>query len=290
MLMAPTWYSLADHALSNDAFTNDHVWTRMDVVVICWLTNMITDNFQEVVRERGHPVHHMWLALENQFLGNRETCTLHLDAAFHNFVQGDLSVTEYCCKFKGMADALTDLGSPVDDQILILNILRGLNQCFEHLGAIIQHSSPFLKFLKVHDDLLLEEIHLDTNGPSVAPTALYTSIVPPASKSQPSASSRPPNNNNIWNNNNNRCTGGNGGKNNSSGGGHGGNSGNTTAASTGSTSNDCRATSPWLTYVNPWQGHIAMYPGLVPTGQQCPHAFLAMPGHYTPSGFMPEKQ
>jgi hypothetical protein len=137
MLMAQTWYSLADHVLSNDAFTNDHVWTRMDVVIICWLTNTITDDFQEVVRERGHPVHHMWLALENQFLGNHETRTLHLDAAFHNFVQGDLSMTEYCCKFKGMADALTDLGSPVDDQILILNILCGLNQCFEHLRAII---------------------------------------------------------------------------------------------------------------------------------------------------------
>jgi hypothetical protein len=47
------------------------------------------------------------------------------------------SVTEYCLKFNGMANALADLGLPVDDWILILNILRGLNQRFEHLGAII---------------------------------------------------------------------------------------------------------------------------------------------------------
>jgi hypothetical protein len=58
-----------------------------------------------------------------------------------------------------MADALADLGSFVNDRILVLNIIHGLNQRFEHLGAIIRRSSPFPKFLKVHYDLL-EEIHL----------------------------------------------------------------------------------------------------------------------------------
>jgi hypothetical protein len=191
----------------------------------------------------------MWLTLENQFLGNCETRTLHHDAAFRNFVQGDLFVTEYCRKFKGMADALANLGSPVDVWILILNILRGLNQCFEHLGAIIRCSLLFLNFLKVHDDLLLEEIHLDTAESFAGPTTLYTSTTPPAPKPQPFRLSRLPNSNNNRNKNNN-CR--NGGKNNSSGGSRGGNSGNTTAASTRSTSNDGKATSPWPTYANPW--------------------------------------
>jgi hypothetical protein len=145
-------------------------------------------------------------------------------------------MTEYCCKFKGMADALADLRSLTDDRILVLNIPRGLNQRFEHLGAIIRRSLPFPNFLKVRDDLLLEEIRLDTAGPSAGPTTLYTSTVPSAPKPQPSTSSQSPNNNNNRNKNNNRRNdGGNGGKNNSSCGGRGGNSDNTTAASTGST-------------------------------------------------------
>jgi hypothetical protein len=164
MLMALTQYSLADHVLSDDAFTDNPAWTRMDVVVLYWLTNTITVDLQEVVQEHGRPARHQWLALENKFLGNHVTHTLHLHAAFCNFVQGDLSMTEYCRKFKGMVDALTDLGSPVNDRNLILNILRGLNQRFEHLEAIIQCSSAFLNFLKVRNDLLLEEMHLDTLG------------------------------------------------------------------------------------------------------------------------------
>jgi hypothetical protein len=35
MLMAMTRYSLTDDVLSNDAFTDDPVWTRMDAVVLC---------------------------------------------------------------------------------------------------------------------------------------------------------------------------------------------------------------------------------------------------------------
>jgi hypothetical protein len=110
MLMTLTRYSLPDHILSDDAFTDDLAWTRMDAVVLCWLTNTITVDLQEVVRECGHPTCHLWLALENQFLGNCETRTLHHDAAFRNFIQGDISMTEYCHKFKDMADALADLG------------------------------------------------------------------------------------------------------------------------------------------------------------------------------------
>jgi hypothetical protein len=100
---------------------------------------------------------------------------------------------KYCCKFKAMADGLAYLSAPVEDRILVLNILRGLNQRFEHVGSIIWCYSPFLNFLKVRDDLLLEEIHMDSTGPPAAPTALYTNAVSPAVKPLSSTPSRPPN-------------------------------------------------------------------------------------------------
>jgi hypothetical protein len=37
-----------------------------------------------------------------------------------------------------MVADLADLDTPVEDQILILNILWGLNQRFEHVGSIIR--------------------------------------------------------------------------------------------------------------------------------------------------------
>jgi hypothetical protein len=151
-------YALIEH-ITADGPSDDSGWIQMGNVVLIWINNSISSELHQVVRECGCTARHLWLAIENQFLGNCEQHTLHLDAAFRNFVQGEFSVSEYCRKFKAMADGLADLGSPVEDRILILNILRGLNQRFEHVGSIIRRYSSFLNFLKVRDDLLLEGIH-----------------------------------------------------------------------------------------------------------------------------------
>jgi hypothetical protein len=131
-----SWHSLIEQALQryaliqhvmNDAPSNDPGWIQMDNIVLNWISNSISSELHQVVRERGYTARYLWLTIENQFLSNYEQHTLHLDAAFHNFVQGDLSVTEYYHKFKSIADGLADLGSPVEDWILILNILQELN-------------------------------------------------------------------------------------------------------------------------------------------------------------------
>jgi hypothetical protein len=221
-------YGLIKH-ITDDAPSNDPRWIRMDSVVLNWISNSISTDHHQVVRECNCTVRHLWLAIENQFLSNRERRTLHLDAAFRNFVQGDLSVSEYCRKFKTMADSLANLGSPVEDQILILNILRGLNQRFKHVVSIIRRYSSFSNFLKVRDDLLLEEIHMDSTSPSAAPTALYTNAAPQAARPPSSMPSRPPsggnngngghqNKNNNKNRNDGHGSGNNGRNSNGSGG------------------------------------------------------------------------
>jgi hypothetical protein len=248
-----------------------------------------------LVRECGCTTRHLWLTIENQFLSNRKQRTLHLDAAFHIFVQGDLSVSEYCRKFKTMADSLADLGSPVEDRILVLNILRGLNQRFEHVCSIIRRYSSFPTFLKVQDDLLLE-IHMDSTDPSAAPTPLYTNVAPPTARPPSSTLSRPPSggNNGISghrnkNNNKNRNGGhggGDNGRNNNGSGDRNDSSGQTTIR----TASDGRTGTPWPTYSHLWQGHMTVYPGPVPTGQQRLQAFMATPGPYSSPGFLPGQQ
>jgi hypothetical protein len=187
-----------------------------------------------------------------------------------------------------MADSLTDLGSPIEDWILVLNILQGMNQCFEHVGSIIRCYSPFPNFLKVRDDLLLEEIHMDSIGPSAAPNDALHQHCASAARPPSSTPSRPPsggngghrNKNYIKNNN-----GGHGGGNNGSGG-YNSSSGQTTAPTTP----DGRTSMPWLTYGNLWQGNMVVYPGPVPIGQQHPQAFVATPGPNPSPRFLPGQQ
>ncbi|KAM0903184.1 hypothetical protein ACQ4PT_018812 [Festuca glaucescens] len=130
-----------------------------------------------------------WLALDGQFLGSAEIRALHLDASFRTFVQGDLSVGEYCRRMKTMTDSLGELGWPVEDRILVLNVPRGLSDRYGHLRTWISRQRPFPTFLEVRDDLVMEELtqgtSLSTTGSSIAlaATTPRSSAPPPSSPS-----------------------------------------------------------------------------------------------------------
>ena len=123
------------------------MWLRLDSVTISWIFGTISLDLQDIVRTHGGTAREAWLALEGQFLSNAEYRALQLDATFRTFVQGDLSVGEYCRRMKGMADALHDLGDPVSDRVLVLNVLRGLSSTYDHLKTWITRQKPFPSFL-----------------------------------------------------------------------------------------------------------------------------------------------
>ena len=276
MMMTLTRYALADHVESDDVLPDDPGWKRMDSVVLTWLSNSISSELKRMVRERGHTARYLWVVIESQFLDNREQRTLHLDLSFRSFTQGDLSVNDYCHKYKAMADDLADLGAPVEDRLLCINILRGLHPRLQQVGMVIRHHDPFPNFLKLRDELVLEEIHMENAAPA-APTAFYTTTTPsqpPAPKQQqPSTSSgRPPSGGGQSKNKNkgrgNGNSGNNGGGKSATGGGNrGASSGTTTAAPTAAPPPAATGPPQWPTYGNPWQGQMTMYPGPLPAGQ-----------------------
>jgi hypothetical protein len=88
-------------------------------------------------------------------------------------LKGDLSMDEYCHQMKGMADSLRDLGEPVADRTLVLNLLRGLSPRYGHLKALIKRTVPFPTFHDVRNELLLEELTMTYEATAPA-LALYS--------------------------------------------------------------------------------------------------------------------
>jgi hypothetical protein len=116
-------------------------------------------------------------------------CALHLDAQFWLFVQGDLSVNDYCLRMKWMADNLRDLGEHVEDHTLVLNVLRRLNKMYDHDKTYLKRVQPFPSFHDIHNDLLVEELTLDVEANLGSATALAASG---EQQQQPSPTPRPP--------------------------------------------------------------------------------------------------
>lgn len=183
-------YALDDH-IQGALSAPDATWSRLDATVVSWLYNSISSEILEMVMINDNPnAATIWASIVDLFQNNKESRALYLEAEFKNFVQGDLSVSDYCRKMKTFADALADVDQPVTDKSLVLNTLRGLNDKFAHLRPIFGAQRPFPSFLGVRTTLLLEEIH--KNADTSCPTALLSSttgIKGPGGSHQPTSTS-----------------------------------------------------------------------------------------------------
>jgi uncharacterized membrane protein YgcG len=244
----------------------------MDCVVKSWILDSLTDDLAEIVSSQGATARDAWLAVESQFLGTRETRAIQLETKFRNFVQGNLSITEYCRRLKKMADDLTALGEVVTDHTLVFNVLCGLNERFTHVGALLWRARPFPTLLEVKDDLSLEELTLGSRPPSPAAALAATTKPAPQSGAGNGADSKP--------NRRGKRGGGGGGGSGSDGnsGGGGGSGGPTQQHHTAQQQPQQQAggakpvslpNGGWLTVYNPWTGTIQLWsdsrhPPLVP--------------------------
>jgi primosomal replication protein N len=78
-------FALVVHVLDDPVAPQSPAWVQMDNVVISWLHGTITVELQDSIHDQSDTARQAWLALEGQFLGNREARALHLDAQFHLF-------------------------------------------------------------------------------------------------------------------------------------------------------------------------------------------------------------
>ena len=129
----------------------------MDCVVKSWIFGTIIDGLVASISARDSISR---LAVECQFLNN-ETHALLLETKFRNFVQGDVSIAEYCKEMKRMADMLANLGEIITDRTLILNVIRGLNERFKTIGMHLWRGCPFPSFVDAKADLLLKEMTME---------------------------------------------------------------------------------------------------------------------------------
>jgi hypothetical protein len=165
-------YALADHVLDDLVTPPSPSWYQMDSVVLSWLHGTITVELQDIICNQENTARQAWLAVEGQFLENREAQALHLDAQFYQFSQGGSLHGRILPPNEGMADSLLDLDEPTVDRTLVLKLLRGLSPRYSHMKALIKKILPFPTFYAVRNELL-EELTLETKAPAPAST-LYS--------------------------------------------------------------------------------------------------------------------
>jgi hypothetical protein len=122
----------------------------------------VNDSVLELTMEDEEPTARvLWLAVERLFRSNKQSQAILLSQKFHSMTQGDLSITEYSQKMKSLTDALRDVGHPVQDSQLVLNLLRGLNPRYSNTAdGITNNKGGFPSFADARDLLTMKELRL----------------------------------------------------------------------------------------------------------------------------------
>jgi hypothetical protein len=121
----------------------------------------VSKTIRDMVFHRRATAFSAWNAVCGLFLSNSTQRAVYALQDFHSLQQGDLSVHDYCCRIKRLADTLTDVGHPITDQDLVVNTMRDVSTKFTNALGVINAMNPLPSFLWVHSYLLQEETRLD---------------------------------------------------------------------------------------------------------------------------------
>ncbi|XP_074277039.1 uncharacterized protein LOC141600695 [Silene latifolia] len=203
-------------------------WCEIDAHVLQWIYGSVSDELLLRILEADSTAHEAWLHLKNHFHNNKGSRAAALEHEFtHMSLEKAASLDDYCQRLKDIATQLNDVGSAVDDQHLVLQMVRGLPSEYDVVGAYINQQLP--SFENARGMLQLEEQRKSART-EAAPTAL---AAPAANDDTQGTDSHSHRGNSTWHNNNNKKSyhkgkGGKGNwKNNGKGGGNnsGGNNG-----------------------------------------------------------------
>ena len=75
----------------------------------------------------------------------------------------------------------------ITDRTLVLNVIRGLNERFSHVRALLRHNRPFPTFLEARDDLILEELTLENKESPATALAASTAAAGSSSAASPTS-------------------------------------------------------------------------------------------------------
>jgi hypothetical protein len=111
------------------------------------------------------------VAITNLFEANKAPCAIFPSHEFHSMTQGDTSIDDYCIRMKTAAYALRDVGQPVSEPTLLLNLLRGLAKPYSNTTDNIAGSAN-LTFASARNQLLLKELRLKNEEKVISASTL----------------------------------------------------------------------------------------------------------------------
>ncbi|XBH92697.1 hypothetical protein VPH35_083774 [Triticum aestivum] len=160
---------------------HDPTWTIINKAVKTWFYNTMCPELLGFVQDRKATAFELWTKLEALFLNNQRSRQFHLKTELYAVKQGDSTIPVFCARLKSVADALRNVNKPVDDDELVIQLLRGVDRNHHGMTAAIIEKSPNpMPFKQAVGMFLHDEMTSGGAFPAGSHTALAAHGRPPA--------------------------------------------------------------------------------------------------------------
>lgn len=138
--------------------TDPNLWLRLDAVVLQWIYGTISNDLLNTIIERDSTAELAWNRLFDIFYDNKNSRALYLEQEFSRVTMEQFpDASSYCQHLKSLSDQLSNVGAPVSNERLVLQLVSGLTDAYATVGSQIRHGDSLPPFYKARSMLVLEE-------------------------------------------------------------------------------------------------------------------------------------
>ncbi|XP_010696530.1 uncharacterized protein LOC104909046 [Beta vulgaris subsp. vulgaris] len=99
-----------------------------------------------------------WGRLQSIFQDNKSSRAVTLEQEFSNTLMEDFpNASAYCQRLKMLADQLKNVGAPVSNNRLVLQMVAGLTESYNVVGTLLRQSDPLPPFYQTRSMLVLKD-------------------------------------------------------------------------------------------------------------------------------------
>ncbi|XP_076945581.1 uncharacterized protein LOC143616713 [Bidens hawaiensis] len=116
-------------------------WERIDAIVLLWIYCTISGDLLNTILKKDTTACDAWTTLADLFNDSKATRAVYLKTKFANTRLDNFpNMHVYCQELKVLANQLANVDSPVADSDLVIQLVIGLNEQYEGIGAIIHNT------------------------------------------------------------------------------------------------------------------------------------------------------
>ncbi|XP_074303786.1 uncharacterized protein LOC141638278 [Silene latifolia] len=133
-------FDVLDHLVppKDKVINKDVTWTHLDAIVQQWIYSTISLDLLHTILEPGSTAQAAWDRLKDIFNDNKHSRAVLLEQQFTNTHMDNFpNVSSYCQSLKMIADQLANVGSPVSDTRLVLQLVTHVSEGFKGIATII---------------------------------------------------------------------------------------------------------------------------------------------------------